>query len=426
MAKLALLGGKRVTGDDAPPPVRKDYFGTHHALEEAFRKYFKCRYVKCHSWGTGALTAGMVAAGVGPGDEVIVPSSTWPASVSPILHVNAVPIFADIDARTFTIDPEDVKRKITSRTKAIIAVDFYGHPADIPALKRIAKPKGIIVVEDACQATGAEIRGKKVGNIADMTAFSFSGKPITSSSGGLFTTNKFYFYEKALCAGEHTAILSRLSNRELRSRYAPTLGYGWKTRMDPHAGTTALEQLRTLDARNNARIRGCDFLTEALSGIEGLTTPYVRPGFKHVYHQYTVRYDEQVFGVPRDLFLDAVRAEGLGLMVAYVSTANYMYFPGGRKVSAGPIHLRPIFQSKDLYGRGCPFHCPHYGKEPDYSKGSLPVTERIVEQELNIEQQAFPPKYDPRKMQTYLDAITKVIDNIDELRKRPRRKRRTA
>jgi len=414
MAKLALLGGKQVI----PAPAKKknvNSFNPHNKFTEKFTAYCGCKYARCFSWGTGALTASMVAAGVGPGDEVIVPSFTWPASVNCILHVNGIPVFADIDPRTFTIDVEDVKRKITRRTKAIVAVDIYGHPADIPALKKVAKVKGLVVIEDACQATGAEINGRKVGSIADMTAFSFSGKPIRASSGGVFTTNRHYFYEKALVAGEHTSLLSQLKNKELRERYAPTLGYGFKSRMDWHAPKMALEQLRTLDARNNGRIKNCDFLTKAFNNIEGLTPPYVRPGYKHVYHLYTLLYDAKFFGVTRELFQKALQAEGLRI-VAYVNSGNYMYFSGGRWVSAGPVHHRPIFQEKNLYGKGCPFKC-RFGKEPDYTKGSLPVTERITNEELNIEQKQLISELHTRKeMQTYLDVFIKVIKNIDELR----------
>ncbi len=422
MAKLALLGGERII----PEPVKKKnagYFDAQTQFVKEFREYCGCKYARCFSWGTGALTASMVAAGVGPGDEVIVPSFTWPASVNCILHVNGIPVFADIDPKTFTLDVEDVKRKITRRTKAVVAVDIYGHPANIPALKKIAKPRGILVVEDSCQATGAEIRGKKVGTVADMTAFSFSGKPITSSSGGVFTTNNHCLYERALVAGEHTSLLSQLKNKELRERYAPTLGYGFKTRMDSHGAEGGLEQLRTLEKRNNARIKNCDFLTKAFSDIEGLTTPYVKPGYKHVYHLYTLLYEKQIFGVSRELFQKAIQAEGLRV-VTYVNSANYMCFPGGRYVSAGPVHHRPVFQEKNLYGKGCPFKCP-FGKEPDYSKGSLPVTERITDMELNIEQHNITLPKTRKTMQTYVDVFTKVIENIDELRKGTRRRKRS-
>jgi len=136
------------------------------------------------SSGTAALISGLLAAGCGPGDEVLTVAYTWVATAGAILRVNAAPVFADIDPKTFTMDVEDAKRKLTPQTKAILPVDFYGHPAPIPELMELAEKHGIVVIEDACQASTAEIEGVKVGNIAHFTALSRSGKPIYSSSGG--------------------------------------------------------------------------------------------------------------------------------------------------------------------------------------------------------------------------------------------------
>ena len=413
MSKLAIKGGSRVI----PVPVQRQVptMAAKQSLEQAFCEYCGVKYAISLTWGTSALDRGMAACQVGPGDEVIVPSFTWPASVNCILHFNGIPVFADIDEKTFTLDVDDVARKITGQTKAIIPVDFYGHPANMPAIMDLAKDKNILVVEDGCQATGAEIHGRKVGNIADVTAFSFSGKPIASSSGGVMVTDDELLYERARCAGEHPGFLSRLKNQELRNRFASTLGYGFKARSDHHGAAIGLQQLETLDERNDARIQNCNFLTKSLNGIEGLTTPYARPGFKHVYHYYTCLYDENILGVPRNVFLDAVRAEGLNV-ISYVSTANFMYFPGGEPISAGPVHMRPVFQEMNLYGKGCPFLCPHAKRKPDYSKGSLPVSERIVDLEFQLDQSQLSAPNDEKTMQTYVDVITKVVENIDELR----------
>ena len=271
MAKLALLGGKSVVADPEQPKLNPLTSGPGQEFVERFCEYTGATYARCFSWGTWAITASMVAAEVGPGDEVICPSFTWAASVNPILHVNGIPIFAEVDPKTYTIDPADVERKITDRTKAIVAVDYYGHPADIPALLEIARPRGIVVIEDACQATGADIDGRKVGNLADMTCFSFAGKPISATSGGVWTTNNHHYYERALVAGEHTSFLCQLDDKTLRDRYTPTLGYGFKSRIDPHAAGIAMEQLRTLDERNDGRIANCNFMTEAFRNMFGFT-----------------------------------------------------------------------------------------------------------------------------------------------------------
>ncbi len=412
MAKLAINGGAPVIKDPEPETT---FTGPKYAspLAKAFSDYCGAKYVIPFSSGTASLTAGLVAAGVGPGDEVIVPSFTWPASVNCVLHVNGIPAFADVDPKTFTIDVADVKRKITDRTKAIIPVDFFGHPADTPALMALAEANGILVVEDGCQASGAEVDGTKVGNIAHVTAFSFAGKPITSTQGGLLTTNSKALYERAWTVGEHTSFLSQLDDVELRERYAPTLGYGFKSRLDPSAAKIAIESIAQLDENNARRIANCEHLTKALSGVTGITTPYVRPGCKHVFHMYTCLYDEQAVGVPRKRFLDAVKAEGVPV-ITYINSANWLLFPGGREVSVGPIHLRPVFQEQNLYGKGCPFRCPH-GTAPNYDAGTLPVTERLVHEEFNIDQHSISAPHGTSRMQLYADAVVKVIENVGEL-----------
>jgi hypothetical protein len=269
------------------------------------------------------------------------------------------------------------------------------------------------VVEDGCQASGAEIDGVKVGNIAHLTAFSFAGKPITSTQGGLLTTNSKQLYERAWTVGEHTSFLSQLDDVELRERYAATLGYGFKFRLDPSAAKIAIESIARLDENNGIRITNCEVLTKALSGVKGITTPTVRPGFKHVFHMYTCLYDADAVGATRGRFLEAVRAEGVPV-ITYINSANWLLFPGGREVSVGPIHLRPVFQEKDLYGKGCPFQCPH-GKTPDYAEGTLPVTERLVHEEFNIDQHSLSAPHGPERMRQYADAIIKVIENAGEL-----------
>jgi len=424
MARLALLGGPSVIASPEKPQRSPFIYGPEKDFVEMFTDYCGCRYAFCFCWGTAALTASMVAAEIGPGDEVIVPSFTWCASVNPILHVNGIPVFADVDPKTYTLDVEDVRRRITSRTKAILPVDYYGHPADIPALMKLARAKGLLVIEDACQASGAEIHGKKVGALADITAFSFSGKPIAASSGGVLTTNKLHFYERAMIAGEHTSFLCLLKDKKLRDYYTPTLGYGYKGRIDYHAATIAIEQLKTLDQRNDHRIDNCNFLSDAFRQMPGLTPPHVRPGYKHVYHFYSVLYDEKQFGVPRSLFCDALMAEGL-MITNVTDSGNSRLFSGGGDLSIGAIHQRPVFRHKNLYGKGCPFSCPYAKNVHDYKTLHLPITERLVAQEINFHQRLITPPKTRQDMQTYIDIFDKVIKNIDEIRKiAPRHKKR--
>jgi dTDP-4-amino-4,6-dideoxygalactose transaminase len=153
-------------------------------FEEEVARYCGAKYAIGVASGTDALFLSLKALGIGPGDRVILPSFTFFATAGVVYNVGAIPVFADIDPQTFTMDVEDAKRKITPRTKAILPVDFYGHPAPIPELMELADEHGLVVIEDACQASTAEINGQKLGGIAHFTAFSWSGKPIYATGGG--------------------------------------------------------------------------------------------------------------------------------------------------------------------------------------------------------------------------------------------------
>ena len=409
-ADLALFGGRKTIEDDHP--LRSSW--SRKRLSEALSEYTGARYVRCVSSGTAALISSLFAAGCGPGDEVLTVAHTWVATAGAILRVNAVPVFADIDARTLTMDVEDARRKITSRTKAILPVDLYGHPAAIPELMELAAEHGIVVIEDACQASTGEIEGVKVGNIAHMTAFSWSGKPIYSRfGGGAYLTNDRNLYERALLAGQHPTVIAGCATDPEVLKYASMGGTGDNMRV---IAVDAVQQLLDADARTNARIRNCEVLTEKLSGIPGLTTPHVRPGFKHVYHYYTCLWGPKVHGISRDRFCQALNAEGV-FAVAYVNDANYHFTPESKPVRAGgPIHLRTIFQERNLYGRGCPFLCPHVENPPVYRKGDLPVSEEVAGREFCLGQPDLSPPCDERDMQRIVDAIRKVVDNVDALK----------
>jgi perosamine synthetase len=326
-----------------------------------------------------------------------------------------VPIFADIDPQTLTMDAEDARRKVTPRTKAILPVDFYGHPAPIPELMDLAEEHGLLVIEDACQAATAEINGVKLGNIAHITAFSWSGKPIyADGGGGAYLTNDRHLFERALLAGQHPTVIQGLGTDPDVLKYASMGGTGDNLRGVGAGG--ALQQLLDADVRTNARIRNCEYLTEKLSQVPGIAPPHVRSGYKHAYHFYTCLWDADEWGISRDRFLQALNAEGV-YAVAYVNDANYRFAPESKPLAAGgPIHLRAMFQERDLYGKGCPFLCPHVENPPVYRQGDLPVSEEMAQREFCLAQQHLSPPCDERDMQLMLDAISKVLDNIDELR----------
>ena len=412
MSNLALFGGPKAI--DEGRSLKSSWAG--RSLEDALCEYTGAKHARCVSSGTAALISGLFAAGCGPGDEVLTVAYTWVATVGAVLRVNAVPIFADIDPQTFTMDVEDARRKITPRTKAILPVDFYGHPAPIPELMALAKEYGIVVIEDACQASTSEINGQKVGSIADFTAFSWSGKPIyANNGGGAYLTNDRKLYERALLAGQHPTVIQGLAQDPEVLKYASMGGTGDNMRS---FGWDAMAQLLDADVRTNARIRNCEYLTSKLAEIPGVTPPYVRPGYKHVYHIYNCLWDETVHGVSRDRFCQALNAEGV-YAVGYLLDANYRFAPESQPIQAnGPIHLRTIFQERNLYGKGCPFQCPHIAPEnqPVYREGDLPVSEEMANREFGIFQPDLSPPNDERDMQLIVDAIAKVVDNIGELK----------
>ncbi len=411
MGRLALTGGGKMIADERR--LRSRWKTAN--MDEALREYTGAKFVQMTNSGTGALISCLLAAGIGPGDEVITVAYTWTATVGAILRVNAVPVFADIDPQTLTIDVADVRRKITPQTKAILPVDFYGHPAPIPELMAVAHEHHLFVIEDACQASTAEIDGQKVGSIADMTAFSFSGKPIytTYGGGGAYLTNDRKLFERGLLGGQHPTLIAGVAQDPDVLKYASMGGTGDNFRNVPNDG---MMQLLDADARTNARIANCDYLTSQLEDVPGITTPYVRPGYKHVYHYYTCLWDPDVHDVSRDRFCEALNAEGL-FVVAYLKDANYRFTPDSKPIAAGgPIHLRTIFRERNLYGKGCPFQCPHVKNPPVYAKGDLPVSEAMADREFCIGQPDLSPPCDDRDMRVIVDTITKVIDNIDELR----------
>lgn len=411
MSRLALFGGPKIVGEGRD--LKSSWAGK--GMEAALCEYTGAQYARCVSSGTAALISSLFAAGYGPGDEVLTVSFTWVATVGAVLRVNAVPIFADIDPQTFTMDVADARRKITRNTKAILPVDFYGHPAPIPELMELAAEYGIPVIEDACQASTAEIHGQKTGNLAHMTAFSWSGKPIYSySGGGAYLTNDRTLYERALLAGQHPTVIQGLATDPDVLKYASMGGTG--DNMRAVGSGEAMLQLMDAEVRTAARIRNCEYLSAQVKDLPGLTPPYVRPGYRHVFHYWTGLWDPEVHGVSRDRFCQALNAEGV-YAVAYVNDANYQFAPESKPIQAGgPIHLRTIFQERNLYGKGCPFQCPHVPNPPVYAKGDLPISEAIAEREFSIVQPYLSPPCDETDMQLMADAMTKVVEHIDDLR----------
>ncbi len=263
--------------------------------------------------GTSALHIGLLASGIGPGDEVIVPSFTFAATGNSVAICGATPVFADIDINTFCLDPAAVEAAITDKTKAIMPVHLYGHPAPMTELKEIADRHGLLLFEDAAQAHDASLHGTKVGAFGTFAAFSFyPTKNMTAGEGGMITTG-----DKDVARNARL-----LRNQGMEQRYANEL-VGLNNRMtDIHAAIGRV-QLRKLAAWTETRQRNAKFLDE---NLEGVVVPPVADGAVHVYHQYTIR----VVDTDRDRFMQALREE------YQVGSGVYYPIPNHRLPSLAP------------------------------------------------------------------------------------------
>ncbi len=285
-------------------------------FEEEFSRYIKTKFAIAVNSGTSALHTALLSSGIKPRDEVITTPFSFIATANSILYITAKPIFADIDEATFNIDPDKIEKKITKKTKALLIVHLFGQPCDMKRIMEISADNDLILIEDACQAHGAEFDGKKVGSFG-IGCFSFySTKNMTTGEGGMITTNNEEITEKARI----------IRNHGQTERYIhDMLGYNY--RMTDLAAAIGLCQLRKLDEFNSKRIKNAQFLTEEIKKVEGLIPPHVMPNVKHVFHQYTIRVTED-FSMSKDELKKRLGKRGIDARV---------YYPI-------PIHKQPLYQ----------------------------------------------------------------------------------
>jgi len=362
-------------------------------VEEAWANYQNRKYAIATNSGTAALHAAVSACGVGPGDEVIVSPYTWGTTVGVILLNFAIPVFADIDPRTYNLDPEKVAEKITPQTKAIMVVHIYGHPCDMDPIMKVAKENDLKVIEDCAQAHGATYKSKKVGSLGHIAGFSFQGsKNVPGGEGGILVTDDEELYERALIIGQHPArILADVKNKELLKYNFAT---SWSYRMHPLAAALTLVGLRHLDERNKIRAENFEYLSAGLEEIAGVDPVYVAPNCFHSYHMYSPTYLVEEDVLSREKFIEALRAEGVPI-TTYVKV---------------PIHLSPTFLENYWlpFGKGFPWSCPLVKRKVTYRRGDCPVAEeRSEKRELKI---AGSPYCVPCKdlIDQYLEAFRKV------------------
>ncbi len=269
------------------------------AFEAAFAAYCGVKHAIATSSGTTALHLALLAHGIGPGDEVITTPFTFIASANAILYTGARPVFVDIDPLTFNIDPDLVERAVTPRTRAILPVHLFGLPADLDRICAVAAARGLALIEDACQAHGAEYRSQKVGSFGTGCFSFYPTKNMTAAEGGMITTNDDEVAERCRLLRQHG----------MRRRYHHE-ALGFNFRMTELQAAIGLVQLGKLDGFNAARQANAAFLSKHLRTVQ---VPTVPAGYTHVFHQYTVRVPDG----NRDRLLAGLREAGIGAEVYY-------------------------------------------------------------------------------------------------------------
>jgi len=382
-----------------------DFYGGKkvQALERAWAEYVGAKYAVSVNSNTSGLLAAVGAAGVGPGDEVIVPPYTMSATATAVIGYNAVPVFADIRDDIFCLDPASVRERISPRTKAMIAVHLFGHPADMDPLMEIAREHNLVMIEDAAQAPGAIYKGRKVGSLGDITVFSLNfHKHIHTGEGGIVTTNSDYYAERLQLIRNHgEAVVGDKGVTEIINTF------GFNLRLTEIQAAIGLAQLEKLPFLLEQRIANADFLSKHIGELPGLQAPVVYQDCKHVYYVQPFMFDEDVVGVRRDRFVEAIAAE---LPTAEGQDWHLVY-----SGYATPLYLQPMYQRQIAYGTsGCPFKCPLYKGKVDYRKGLCPVTERIEKKQL-IGTEFMRPPATSADMMDVVRAFEKVYEHRGEL-----------
>ncbi len=319
------------------------------AFEREFAEYIGVKHALAVTSGTVALYCALKALGIGPGDEVIVPDFTFIATATSVLCAGARPVFADIELKTYNIDPDDVLEKITNRTKAIIAVHLYGHPADMKALREICEDKNLVLIEDAAQAHGAKYCNSYVGSLGDAAAFSFyATKNVATGEGGMVTTNRDDVCEKVKLLRDHG---------QVRKYYHVELG--WNFMMTSIQAAIGRVQLKKLEKNIEVRRKNAEFLRSEISKIKWIRPPIELSTCRHAYHLFTVWIDDSA-PLSRDKLVEYMRSKGVEVAVHYPL----------------PLHQQPLFKSMGY--REC---CPN-ATEASKHVMSIPIHQKLSREDL--------------------------------------------
>ncbi len=416
--KLAIHGGKKAVPDGLAviqwPPITRDdeeavlavlrrgiLSGTDapetSAWEKEWADYCGVKYCLATNSGTAALHMAVAAAGVEPGDEVITTAFSWTSTGTCILHHGGIPVFVDIDPATYNIDVTKIEAAFSPKTKAILPVHLYGQMADMEPIMAIAERHGLKVIEDACQAHGAVYKNQKAGSVGHIGCFSTqNSKHVACGEGGIFVTNDRALYDAAARVQQFGE-----NRQENGKRLYNAYGMGWMYRSQELVSAFCRSQFRRLPEYIGILRQNCNYLTENLSGIKGLQTPYVLPGCEPVWWDYKVRVIPEKLGLninPREFALrvaEALKAEG-------VSLSRWEFV----------IPDMTLFQQKRGFGKGFPWSFPG-ARKISYDVSQYPEAMAAIQTLIGVG--CIKPPNGLELMKCYVAAFRKVFDSIDKI-----------
>ena len=375
-----------------------DFYGGSKVqeFERAWEKYFGVKHaVSVNSWTSG-LIAAIGAIDIEPGDEVIVSPWTMCASATAILHWNAIPVFADIEKDTFNICPDSVLKNITSQTKAILAIDIFGHSCDFDILRKIADDHNLKLITDTAQAPGSMYKGKLTGTQSDVGGYSLNyHKHIHTGEGGVIVTNDYKIYEKLQLIRNHAeAVVSDKGVKDLTNMV------GYNFRLGEVESAIGIEQLKKVSEYVSQRQKIAKKLSEGLKDLKGLKVPVIKKDCTHAFYIYGMVLNIELIGVSREKIIKALEAEGLeGIIAGYAN-----------------IHLLPIFQEKIAYGsKGFPWTSDICKRDVSYDKGICPVAEELHDSTF-LGYEMCLHDLSEKEVQLVINSFQKVWNNLDVLR----------
>jgi len=369
------------------------------AFEKEFAAWNGNKYAITTNSGTAALHMGLYACGCGAGDEVIVTAYSWSSSATCILHHNCIPVFVDIDYDTMNMDTEKIEAAITGKTKAIIAVHLHGLPVNMQEIRRIAGKYHLKIIEDCCQAHGAEFQGSKVGLWGDCAAFSFNqNKCLCSGEGGMFVTDDEEMKNAAATLWSFGETRSPVEKRDYH-----VYALGWMYRNNDLTAAFGRAQLTKLTRYLEIQAQNAQCLLAELKDIPGLRTPHVPEGHRHNWYNFTCHVHASAYGygdreaVFRDAILAAIQAEGVpaGIWQSYI------------------LPVMTVFQAQNGYGQGCPWSCPH-ARKVSYPPDGYPAATRHCTTHFGMTTPLRAPN-DEQTAALVGTAIRKVFENVKEL-----------